>query len=144
MLIASSVNMLYTTTTALDQFKKVSNTSDNVIMTFSSEENDRQMEEWANTSNKVKSKSFDDLLIITADNVVLPPQYDTLKDDSSLSLGKVPKDYNLIFNQENEAFELKSGELALPMMIKENYGIQLGDKITIKIGDCEKEFSVKY
>ena len=144
MLIASSVNMLYTTTTALDQFKKVSNISDNIVIAFSNEEKDKQIEQWAKTSNKVRNFSSNDMLYITADNITLPLNYKKLKDDSTLALGKVPKEYNLVFHQDDERFILKNGEVALPMMLKEKYGIQLGDKVTIKIDNCEKILTVKY
>lgn len=148
MLIASSVNMLYTTANALDNFKKVSNTADYMLITYSDpvngQEHDKKLEDWANSSGKVKSISFDDFLMVTADNITIPSKYGELKDTNMLVLATIPKEHNLIFNQKDEAFKLEAGEVALPMLIKESTGIQLGDKIKIKLGDCEKELIIKH
>jgi len=148
MLIASSVNMLYTTTTALENFKKVSNTADYMLITYSDpvkgQENDRKLEEWAKSSDKVKSINYDDFLMVTADNITIPSQYGELKDSSMLVLAIMPKEYNLIFNQKDEAFKLEAGEVALPIIIKEKTGIQLDDKIKIKFDGNEKELIVKH
>ncbi len=86
MLIASSVNMLYTTTTALDNFKKVSNTADNMILTYYDEANDRKMEEWANSSSKVKSVSYDEMIDITTYDITLPIQCEELGNELILCL----------------------------------------------------------
>ena len=144
MLIASSVNMLYTTTTALDEFKKISNVADNIIMTMSDKENEKKLENWANSSDKVKSISSEDSLVVTADDITIPSQYEKLEDTTTLILSKIPKKYNLIFNQNDESFTLETGEIALPMVIKESTGIQLGDKVKVKLGDYQKEFTLKH
>jgi len=145
MLIASSVNMLYTTTTALDNFKKVSNTVDNMILTYYDEENDKKMEEWATSSDKVKSISYDEMISVTADDITLPMQCKELSDNQNMfTLAKIPEKYNLVFNQNDEAFKLKAGEVAIPLLMKEKTGIKLGDKIKFKVYDCEKEFTVKH
>ena len=145
MLFASSVNMLYTTTTALDNFKKVSNTADNMMFTYNNEENDKKIEEWANSSDKVKSIGYDEMIMVTADDITLPKQYNKLNDNTNIFiLAKIPKKYNLVFNQNDEAFKLEAGEVAIPMLMKEKTGIQLGDKVKLTVGDCEKEFVVKH
>ncbi len=144
MLIASSVNMLYTTTNALDNFKKVSNTPDNMVLTYYDEENDKKMEEWANSSDKVKSISYDEMISVTADDITLPKQCEELNDNQSLLLAKIPDKYNLVYNQKDEPFKLEAGEVAIPLLMKEKTGIKLGDKIKFKIDDCEKELTVKH
>jgi putative ABC transport system permease protein len=144
MLVAGSVNMLYTTTNALDEFKKISKVSDNIIMTFSNKANNKRFEEWAKSSDKVKSVSSEDIIVVTADDITIPSEYGKFKDRTTLFLSMVPKQYNLVFNQNDEAFKLRSGEIALPLLFKENSGVQLGDKIKIKIGACEKELLVKH
>lgn len=143
-LISGSVNMLYTTTTAMEQFTKVSKLADNIIIASSNEKNNELMEEWAKTSSKVKSIKSEYMLKVTADNITIPKQYKNLKNQNTFLLTKMPNEYNLVFNQKDERFKLKDGEVALPIMMNESTGIQLNDKIKIKIGECEKEFTVKY
>jgi putative ABC transport system permease protein len=143
-LIASSVNMLYASTTALEHFKRVSNLADNIIVTSSNEENDREMEEWIQSSDMIQGYNIDNTIFVTASNLIIPAQYGNLKDDTTLILSKVPTDYNLIFNQKNEFLKLMQGEVALPLLIATNYGIKIGDKITVQIEDVKKELVVQY
>jgi putative ABC transport system permease protein len=143
-LIAGSVNMLYASTTALEHFKRVSNLADNIIVTSSNEENDREMEEWIQSSDMIQGYNIDNTIFVTASNLIIPAQYGNLKDDTTLILSKVPTDYNLIFNQKNEFLKLMQGEVALPLLIATNYGIKIGDKITVQIEDVKKELVVQY
>lgn len=143
MLIASSVNLLYTSTTALEHFKVLSKTSDNIIITLSDPESDKMMEEWIDKCNKIKEVSKYDMLLITEDKITLPSQYKKLGEEATLSLAKVPEKSNLIFSEQNKEVMLNPGEVAIPKKIKDSTGLKIGDKIKIKIGNIEKEFVVK-
>lgn len=144
MLMSSSVNMLYTTSTAIDHFKKESNTADNIVITFNDIKNNGSMEEWIDSNSMLKDSLMENLIYVTADNLKIPSKYGELKDDTSLYLSKLPRKYNKVFNQKNSSFELKEGEAGIPMLIAEQYGLQIGDNIEIKSGDYEKELTIKY
>ncbi len=143
MLIASSVNLLYTSTTALEHFKELSKTSDNMIITLSDPDSDKIMEEWSSKCNKIKEVNTEDMIIVTADRITLPSQYAKIEEEATLSVAKVPQKGNLIFSEQDKKVELKPGEVAIPKTIKDNTGLKIGDKLKIKIGYLEKEFVVK-
>lgn len=144
MLIAGSVNMLYTTTTALEHFKEISNTADNIIITFSNEEADRQMEKWLNGNSKIEDFHWDDMLPLIQDNITAPDGHKKFESIETLALAKIPPKTNLVFNQDNELFTLNPGEIALPVLLQNAMEIQTGDVIKIKAGDISKEFTVRY
>lgn len=144
MLMSSSVNMLYTTLTAIDHFKKESNTADNIVITFNNEKNNEIMGEWIDSNPMLKDSHIENLIYVTGDNLKIPLKYGELKDDTSLYLSKLPRKYNKVFNQENSFFELKEGEVGIPMLIAEQYGLQIGDNIEIKFGNYQKELTIKY
>jgi len=144
MLIASSTSLLYTTTTALQHFKQVSETSDNLIVTFSSPENDRRMLEWSSKCSKVKEISSEDMILVLAEKITIPSEDRKLEDGATLTVAKVPVKSNLVFNEKEELFELKAGEVALPNIIRESTGLKIGDTVKISIGDVEKELLVKH
>ncbi|MDF2988249.1 MAG: hypothetical protein K0R50_3759 [Eubacterium sp.] len=91
MLIASSANLLYTTTTALESFKRLSNTSDNMIITISSPENDKQIREWSSKFSKIKSITSDDMILVSADNITVPSKSGKLEDGATLAIARIPK-----------------------------------------------------
>ncbi len=143
MLIASSVNLLYTSTTALEHFKEQSKTSDNIFITLYDSENDRMMEEWIDKYNKIKEVNTEDMILVMADKITLLSQDKKIEDETTLSVAKVPKKDNLIFSEQDEKVELNPGEVAIPKVIKDNANLKIGDKIKIRIGNLEKEFVVK-
>ncbi len=143
MLIASSVNLLYTSTTALEHFKELSKTSDNIIITLSEPDSDKMMAEWSSKCNKIKEVNTDDMILVTADRITLQPQYAKIEEEATLTVAKVPKKGNLIFSEQDNKVELNPGEVAIPKIIKDNTGLKIGDKIKIRIGNLEKEFIVK-
>jgi len=144
MLMSSSVNMLYTTSTAIDHFKKESNTADNIMITYNDENNNKSMEEWIDSNSFLRDSHKENMILITANNLKIPLKYGELKDNTMKCLSKLPEKYNKVFNQENSSFELKEGEVGIPMLIAEQYGLQIGDDIEIKFGDYEKELTIKY
>ncbi len=142
MLIASSTNLLYTTTTALQHFKQVSETSDNLIVTFSSPDNDRRMLEWSSKCSKVKEINSEDMILVQAENIKLSAEGRKLEDGATLTVAKVPLKNNLVFNERDELFRLNAGEVALPNIIRDSFGLKIGDTVKISIGGVEKELRV--
>ncbi|MDF2590208.1 MAG: hypothetical protein K0S41_4049 [Anaerocolumna sp.] len=144
MLIAGSVNMLYTTITALDTFKKESKVADNMIFTYANENQDKQIREWADTSELVKGLNEETYIYFLTKNVLIPESLGELDYDATLVLGKLPQDNNLVFNQDNEFFTLQTGEIAIPISMKEQTKLRIGDKITLDISGYKKDFTIKY
>lgn len=144
MLMSSSVNMLYTTSTAIDHFIKESDTADNIVITFHDENNDKSMEEWIDSNSMLIDSHKESLIFVTADNLKIPLKYGEIKDDTSIYLSKLPRKFNKVFSQENSYFELMEGEVGIPMLIAEQYGLKIGDKLTIKFGDYHKDLQIQY
>ncbi len=144
MLIASSINLLFTTTTALENFMNVSQISDNIIISFSDTESDKMMEEWADNCKKVKTMVSEDMLLVGTNDITLPENYKKLQDGATLTIARVPEKSNLVFDEQNLRFKLNSGEVAIPNAIKTATGLKIGEKIKITIGKVEKELVVKH
>lgn len=143
MLIAGSVNMLYSSTTALENFKRVSNTPDNIIITYSNSRINSQMKEWTDKSNMIQKIASEEVLFVTADDITLPSQHGKLTDEETLALARNPKDYNLVFDENDQLFEIKPGEVALPIIFKGKLGIKVGEELSIKLGKIEKKLVLK-
>lgn len=142
MLIASSINMLYTTINAMDSYMEEANTADNIILANADEENDKKMEEWLSSNDLIVESQLEKLTLITAKNIKIPSQYKEYEDDRTLVMSKVSQKYNQIFNEKNKKFHLNEGEIALPITIVESYGLKIGDEITIKIEDINKKLKL--
>lgn len=52
------------------------------------------------------------------------------------------KKFDFILNLDNEKLNVKEGEVAVPIYFMQQYGLKIGDKITVKSGDNLKEFVI--
>lgn len=66
--------------------------------------------------------------------------------DCMLGLGMVKENekYDLLLDSDNKPVYPQKGEIGVPIILLENYNINIGDTITISEGDFIKEFTVKY
>ena len=59
-----------------------------------------------------------------------------------ISMVKQNKDKDLLLDQNREKASVKSGEMGIPMLLKDAYGIELGDRIELKTEQGIQEFVV--
>jgi putative ABC transport system permease protein len=65
--------------------------------------------------------------------------------DCRLDIGLVRqnKTRDLLLNPDHERVSLKEGEMGIPMLLKEMYRIEIGDRVTLACNGIEKDFIVK-
>ena len=61
---------------------------------------------------------------------------------NTLCVQAVPDGYMKVFDQEDHPIALKPGEIAFSKLEAEENGLQLGDRVKIKIGEIEQEFTI--
>ncbi|MDD4111484.1 MAG: ABC transporter permease [Herbinix sp.] len=144
LLISESISMLYTTSNAISQFEKDSNMADNIVISLSDDDYFTRMNDWATNNSLINNIDSENVLLVSAGDIAVPSDKDKLDNQTVYLMSEVPDNYNLVFSHKNKRFDLKDGEIALPVSINEKTGIDLEDKISISKGDFTKDFTVKY
>lgn len=140
MLVTASSNILYTVTSALNNFAVKSKVADLIVVSYSNKENNKEIEAFKNNSFITDMKS-DNAILLESQNFIAPKKY---KDTPKLFLTAAPCNYNLLYNNDNKLLSVNDNEIAIPISICENTNIKLGDKVTISLGNLSKSFKVKY
>ncbi len=140
--MASSVNNLIVTTSAVDYFIEKANVTDYTILALGEESNDKAIDKWLSKQESITDYLVNKTIIVTKDSLKKEngSKYECI---ASTAITKVPETYNKVFNLEDESFELKPGEIALPSIEGERNDLQVGDKLTFKVGDVTKKFTIK-
>lgn len=143
MLMAGSMNVLYTTSTAISRMMQAANVPALSLYAYDDPKTNKQIEDWAGTSDKVSSYSKDDMLMIISDSFYADSKQIVEKEKtSSVLLSGIPKDHSLVFDQNDQPMELAAGEIAVPIAFHKAYDVNIGEKISILTGDTSKEFMV--
>ncbi len=143
MLMAGSVNVLYTTSTAIRRMMDRANVPFLSIFAYDNPQTNRQIEDWAGTSDKVSGYKKEDILIIISNAFLKDSKQIVPKEKvNSVLLSGIPKANSLVFDQNDRLMTLEEGEIAIPVDFHKEYDINIGDKITIHTGDTDKEFKV--
>ena len=142
-LAASSTNLMYSTTTAVDSFISKSKVADLNATIASTPKNDKMIEEWANSVPVIDTHYSEGQIGVSSNNIIVPDGSKSISANAFISLSTLPRDVNLIFGQNNESFTLQDGEIGLPINIKNTTGIKLGDQLTIEVEGISKIFTVK-
>ena len=143
MLMAGSMNVLYTTSTAISRMMKAANVPVLSLYAYDSPTTNKQIEDWAGTSDKVASCQSDDVLMIMSDSFYSGSKQIVPKDKiTSVLLTAIPKDHSLVFDQKDQPMKLGAGEIAIPMAFHKAYDVNIGDTMTIRVSNGQKEFIV--
>lgn len=139
--MSSSMNNLFTITNALDHFMEKSNTSDYLLISMFEEKNSQMIESWLKESKCVDFYEKEETCYLSNTNFILQSseEYET---NNLLSMGKEPNVHNLVFDEQGNKLQLKTGEIAVPVVEAEKNKIKIGDKITIVIEGKKKELKV--
>ena len=146
MFLASSVSNLITITGAIDYFMEISKVPDCLMIALSQEDKD-EVEAYLGSCEKVKEFEVIDSLTVTNEQITIINE-ENVKDTayqrtSTLTVQADSNDFIKIYNQKDELIELKSGEIAIAKIEAEENNLQIGDKISIKIGEMTQEFTIK-
>jgi putative ABC transport system permease protein len=140
-LMAGSSNMLYSTMSAVDYFEDKSQISDFIVVTKSGDYNtDQKITTWGK-QDFIKEYQKDNVLIIESKKVS-DSDRKKLPDSIMLYLSTIPDEKNLVFDQNGREFEVKQGEVAIPVSIKNKLNLNIGDTSIIEIGKQPVELKV--
>jgi len=137
--LASSVNNLLTTNSALSYFAEVTNVADFFLLTVSTDE----VEAWADSKDYIGSLEKEKYIILETDEVRLGQKKYELT--MTTALGKLPRDNNRITDAEDRVIqEMKPGEIGMSYVEAQQNDVEIGDEITIILKGKEKTFKVTY
>jgi len=140
MFTASSVSNLTVILGAVDFYSEQSGLSDFII--WKGEEDTELFEEWLSELPYTDDFEKDTGIIINDDNFI-NDDYFTLMGICALT--KLPEKYGLPLGDNNNPLPaLKNGEIALSRFDARRSELEIGDEITVRIGDREKTFILTY
>ncbi|WP_195267712.1 ABC transporter permease [Eubacterium sp. 1001713B170207_170306_E7] len=148
MLAAGSMNLMVTTATALDYFFDAAKISDAAFTINYPIEGEAEMtgriQKWVESSPVITDYQNARVVSIKPEEFLLPGASSDKAIASSmmLYLQTIPEDMNLVFNEQNALFKLNPGEMAVPVYLKSQYDLEMGDTVKIKIGGTEKAFRI--
>ena len=144
MFVASSTNMLYTETTALDKFMEKSNSTDFIVVYNAKNDTNETINNWVKNNPLIEDYSNDETINIQSNDFILPKNCNAYDSDSMIVLTTQSQKHNLLYNHNDEYLEINDGEIAIPRSISDPTNLVIGDKITISLDGVSKEFTVKH
>ena len=146
MFLASSVSNLITINGAVDYFMEVSNVPDNLTISLVEGEKD-EIAEYLGGTKLVADYGITDSFNITNDRISIVKAKDATakkyERTNTLCVQAVPKDFMKVFDENDKPLQLKHGEIAFPRIEANKNHLTIGDKVKIKVGDVEQEFTIK-
>lgn len=144
MFMGSSVNNFVVSTNAVNHFFEVANTADVVAVIAGTDEVFSQADAFLEQCDKISSYDKD-ITIMGVDKKLYDENGDNLyygNSDMSVYLTKNPQKHSLIFDKNDKAIVVKDGEIAVPNIFADNTGSQIGDQLTLRIDDYEKQYTI--
>lgn len=146
MFLASSVNNLVAVSGAVDHFIEISKVPEYFTLSVCDGEED-VIGDYLKGNEYVTDYEVIDSFNVMSDQIrILECAKDSEKEEyermDSMSIQAIPQDYMKVFNEENETFELKNGQIAFSKIEAERNNLQVGDKVSIKVGEIEQEFEI--
>ncbi|MDF2541106.1 MAG: hypothetical protein K0S47_824 [Herbinix sp.] len=141
LLIGSSSNLLYSTATAIDYFIQKSKVTDLIAVASDNETISDRINTWAQSSDIIQNYNSEEMLFIDEKGIHTREGV-KLKETTTMTLATMPKDYNMVFDQEGETFTIGDLEAAVPVYIQKKLNLKTGDFITINQEGYSKEFKV--
>lgn len=144
--LSSSVSNIVVVTNAIDYFMDYANTPD-VMMIATKEDEKEAIKQWVEKeAPKVDNYRYEQLLSVTVQNIKgmkNTKELDFVAEGADLYLSAQGMEYCKVYDMDGNSFELKSGEVAIGKNLMENNKLKLGDKIIVRIGNVEKELTIK-
>lgn len=146
MFLASSTNNLLTVNGAVDRFLEISKEPDWFTVAIAGGEEDsieNFMKENEFVSEYEKESCFnlanEQVTVMKRQAASDKAKYERM---NTLLLQKLPDNFMKVFPMEGETISLKKGEIAFPKLEADNNDLQVGDKVRIKVGEKEQEFTI--
>lgn len=144
MFVASSTNQMYSTSVAIESFIDQSRVADFNAQMANTDEENKRVEAWLKSEKTIKTTYSQLQIGVLSKDITVPKNRKNFSGNAGLVLSTVPKDVNLVFGEDDQQFDLKQGELALPISLRNATGLQAGDLLTINLGGTNKAFTVTH
>lgn len=145
MFLASSVSNLMTVNGAVEYFLDISKVPDNFVISLVEGEDD-VIDEYLRNSEGVSEYEAIDTFNITNDRISIVEAANVsgnkYERTNTLCVQAISNDFMKVFDQKDQPIQLKPGEIAIAKLEAEQNHLQYGDKIRIKIGDVEQDFTI--
>lgn len=145
MFLASSVSNLMTVNGAVEYFLDTSKVPDNFVISLVEGEDD-VIDEYLRNSEGVSEYEAIDTFNITNDRISIVEAANVsgskYERTNTLCVQAISNDFMKVFDQKDQPIQLKPGEIAIAKLEAEQNHLQYGDKIRIKIGDVEQDFTI--
>lgn len=146
MFLASSINNLTAISGAVEHFLEISKAPDYFAIAMVNPKEDA-IEEYLKNNQFVKEYEVTDSFALKDEQITITSGQESSKDGkyeqtSMLCLQAVPENFMKVFDMDNSSPDLKEGELAIGRIEAEANHLSVGDKVKIKIGVTEQEFTV--
>lgn len=146
MFLASSVSNLITVNGAVDYFFEISNTPNYLINALAEEDKD-EIADYLENSELITEYGVTKGFGVTDEQVSIVKARDKAakkyEKTSVLCVQAVPEDFMKVFDENDEPLQLKQGEIAFPRLEATENHLAVGDKVKLKIGEIEQEFTIK-
>lgn len=145
MFLASSVSNLITVTGAVDYFMEVSNVPDRFVIAMSGTEQD-MIGEYLEKSDSISGYEVIPMYSVTNERISIVEAKNTEKKKyertSTLCVQAAKDGYMQVFDRNDKPLDLQPGEIAFTKLEAEENNLQIGDKVSIIVGDVEQEFTI--
>ncbi len=146
MFLASSVNNLIAVSGAIDYFIEISKVPDYFTISVSEGKEDVIGDYLAGNENLSEYEVID-AFNVTDEQVrilecALEPGKSNYEKTNMNSIQAIPNNFMKVFTIEDEPLWLEKGEIALSKLEAEENALSVGDKMSIKIGEIEQEFTI--
>ena len=139
MFVSSGVNNIISVTTALDDYLEMADAPDYLAATMN-KSGAVDIDEILNSAASVESFGKEKILYMESDNITFENESETgvntiiLQSDEDMSMNYILDDGGILKS-------VKSGEFYMTAGIAEDIGLEIGDKVTVNLGDVSCVFT---
>ena len=146
MFLASSVDNLIAVSGAIDRFLEISKVPDSFAIALSDGRTDAIDSFLEAQEGVLEYEMIDGFNLINGDVKITECQADAgrtrYERTNTLFIGKIPTNFMKIYTEEGGPLTLKPGEIAFPRLEADNNNLQVGDKVSIRVGGEVQEFRI--
>lgn len=146
MFLASSVDNLIAVNGAIDHFMEISKVPDSLVIALTDGVTDEiadflQENQWISEYEVIDGFNLinEDVTITSCQTY---PERTGYERTNTLFIGMIPDNFMKVFTTEDEVLTLKSGQIAFPKVEADNNNLQVGDMVSIRVGEKEQEFEI--
>lgn len=145
--LSSSVSNIVTVSSAVDHYMEYAKVPDVNVVTNTEKEKEKINTWLVKQKDKGSITTYDstNLLVLSEKSIQIQKHNkwtDIDKNSISLYIGKMDVDYNKVYDQSGNSFEIGPGEIALSNFLMEKNKLSIGDSICLQVGNRKKIFTI--